>query len=182
MTNRKLVVGALLVAGALASGMAQARSDIQWSLSIGVPIYQQYDPVYAPAYPVYSQPVPMYTPAYPVYTRPVPMYAPPRYHQPTRWDHDGDGIPNRHDRVYNPRWDRDGDGIPNRHDPDYNPRWDRDGDGIPNRHDQAYNPRWDRDGAPNRYGDVRNDRDRDRDRDRDGIPDWQDRYDNRRGR
>jgi hypothetical protein len=30
---------------------------------------------------------------------------------------DGDGIPNRQDRVYNPRWDRDGDGIPNRRDP-----------------------------------------------------------------
>ena len=35
---------------------------------------------------------------------------------PRRWDVDGDGIPNRHDRVYNPRWDRDGDGVPNRYD------------------------------------------------------------------
>jgi hypothetical protein len=33
--------------------------------------------------------------------------------------------------VYNPRWDRDGDGIPNRYDRLYNPAWDRDGDGIP---------------------------------------------------
>lgn len=39
------------------------------------------------------------------------------YREPTRWDVDGDGIPNRYDRVYNPRWDRDGDGAPNRYDP-----------------------------------------------------------------
>jgi hypothetical protein len=38
------------------------------------------------------------------------------YRAPTRWDVDGDGIPNRYDRVYNPRWDVDGDGIPNRYD------------------------------------------------------------------
>lgn len=154
MSNRKLVIGALCVAGALTSGMAQARSDIQWSLSIGVPIgvpiYQQHQPVYAPAYPVYTRPVP-------IYTRPVPVYAQPQYQQPTRRDRDGDGIPNRYDRVYNPRWDRDGDGIPNRH-------------------DRAYNPRSDRGGVPTRYDHVRNDRDRD------GIPDWQDRNDNRRGR
>jgi hypothetical protein len=35
------------------------------------------------------------------------------------------------------RWDRDGDGIPNRRDPtpNGNPRWDRDGDGVANRYD-----------------------------------------------
>jgi len=38
------------------------------------------------------------------------------YRAPTRWDVDGDGIPNRVDRVYNPRWDVDGDGIPNARD------------------------------------------------------------------
>ena len=38
------------------------------------------------------------------------------YRAPTRWDRDGDGVPNRDDRVYNPRWDRDGDGVPNRYD------------------------------------------------------------------
>jgi hypothetical protein len=37
-------------------------------------------------------------------------------------DADGDGIPNRRDRVYNPRWDVDGDGVPNRYDRhDHNP-------------------------------------------------------------
>ena len=70
-----------------------------------------------PAYgaSVYSAPV--YSA--PVYRQPQGIYAPVRghyYRQPTRWDRDGDGIPNRYDRVYNPRWDRDGDGIPNRYD------------------------------------------------------------------
>ena len=45
---------------------------------------------------------------------------PPRhgggYREQRHWDIDGDGIPNRYDRVYNPRWDRDGDGVPNRYD------------------------------------------------------------------
>ena len=67
-----------------------------------------HDDVGAPAF------LPVYGPAVEVY-RPVvrPHVAPQR---PTRWDRDGDGIPNRYDRVYNPRWDRDGDGIPNRYD------------------------------------------------------------------
>ena len=74
--------------------------------------------------PVYTRPAPVYVqPAYraPIYSAPAyqyrhdqPQY--PHYQQPTRWDRDGDGIPNRYDRVYNPRWDRDGDGIPNRYD------------------------------------------------------------------
>ena len=48
----------------------------------------------------------------------------------------GDGIPDRHDRVYNPRWDVDGDGIPSRH------GRDRDGDGTPNRHDRHDGRTW----------------------------------------
>lgn len=42
------------------------------------------------------------------------------YPQPSRWDRDGDGIPNRGDPTPNgrgPRWDRDNDGVPNRYDP-----------------------------------------------------------------
>ncbi|MBC7939687.1 MAG: hypothetical protein H7Z19_07980, partial [Chitinophagaceae bacterium] len=42
----------------------------------------------------------------------------------------------RRDPVYNPRWDVDGDGIPNRHDRD------RDGDGIPNWHDRNDSRYW----------------------------------------
>jgi hypothetical protein len=123
MSKTKLfVAGALALAGTLAAGLAQARgADVQWSVTIGAPI----------GVPVYTQPV--YQPA-PVYVRPAPVYGVPVYHRDARW-HDG----YRDGRGYREptRWDRDGDGVPNRHDPVYNPRWDRDGDGIPNRHDRS---------------------------------------------
>ncbi len=122
MSSKKLFVSAVFVAGALVTGMAQARSDVQWSLSIGIPV----------GVPIYSQPYPVYTPAYPVHTRPAPVYPQRQFRQPTRWDVDGDGVPNRYDRVYNPRWDRDGDGVPNRYDRHDQARNDRDHDGIPN--------------------------------------------------
>ena len=142
MNRKTLIVGALAVAGSLAAGLAQARSEVQWSVTIGgpigVPVYAQPYPVYSQPYPVYTQPYPVYSQPYPVYTQPVPVYTQPapvyvrpvpvysqpyphrsrgyvQYQEPTRWDRDGDGIPNRHDPVYNPRWDRDGDGVPNRY-------------------------------------------------------------------
>jgi hypothetical protein len=117
MKSRNLVLVSLGLAAALCGGAAMAQDSVQWSVTIGG---GSGGPVYTPA-------VPVYTPAVPVYTRPVPVYSHPGYRgheprgyrSPTRWDRDGDGIPNRHDRVYNPRWDRDGDRIPNwkdRHD------------------------------------------------------------------
>lgn len=71
-------------------------------------------------------------------------------YQPTRWDRDGDGIPNRDDPTPDgrgPRWDRDNDGIANRYDstPDGEVRrtMDRDRDGVPDRFDNhPNNPRW----------------------------------------
>lgn len=61
------------------------------------------------------------------------------HYRPSRWDRDGDGIPNHRDPTpFGSRpGDRDGDGIPNSRDRD------RDGDGVPNRRD-AYpnNPNW----------------------------------------
>ncbi len=126
MSSKKLFVSAVFVAGALVTGMAQARSDVQWSLSIGIPV----------GVPIYSQPYPVYTPAYPVHTRPAPVYPQRQFRQPTRWDVDGDGVPNRYDRVHNPRWDRDGDGVPNRYDRHDQARNDRDHDGIPNWQDR----------------------------------------------
>jgi hypothetical protein len=124
MSSKQLVVSALVLAGALASGAAQARAsdDVFWSVTIGSPVGV---PVYRPPQPVYVRPAP-------VAVVPVRPYARHGYVQPTRWDHDGDGIPNRRDPVYNPRWDVDGDGIPNRRDPVYTPHRDRDGDGRPN--------------------------------------------------
>ena len=128
MSRRNILVAALALTGALGAGMAHAQrnDDVQWSVTIGTPVYTQ--PIYRQA-PVYRQPMP-------VYSAPAPVYEYGRhdhYQQPTRWDRDGDGIPNRVDRVYNPRWDRDGDGIPNRYD-----RWDNlrhQREGAPGWHD-----------------------------------------------
>lgn len=117
MSSTKLIVAIVALTGALGAGAAQARGndDMQWSVTIGAPA----------AVFVHDQP-------YPAYRQPAPRTQRDHYQQPTRWDRDGDGIPNRYDRVYNPRWDRDGDGIPNRYDRRDNLRHDRDGDGIPN--------------------------------------------------
>ncbi len=121
MSHRQLFwAAAICLAGGV--GTAQARdADVQWSVTIGTPVYAQ--PIVQYAQPVvrYVQPVPVYRRLLPVYVQPVQVYQPqdhgpaPRW-QASRWDRDGDGIPNRHDRLYNPRWDRDGDGIPNRRD------------------------------------------------------------------
>src|SRR5687767_13988489 len=68
------------------------------------------------------------------------------HYQTSRWDRDGDGIPNRQDATPNrssTRTDRDGDGIRNNRDatPDgrTGPRGDRDADGVPNRSDNYPN-------------------------------------------
>jgi hypothetical protein len=115
MSKSKLFVTvALGLAGALGVGVAQARTDVQWSVTIGVPVHAQ--PVCTLPVPVYVRPLPVYTRPAPVWVQPAPVYQRTAYLQPTRADRDGDGIPNRRDRLYNPQWDRDGDGIPNRHD------------------------------------------------------------------
>jgi hypothetical protein len=70
-------------------------------------------------------------------------------YEASRFDRDGDGIPNRRDRTPNgfgPRWDRDNDGIANRFDRTPNGAVrvsDRDRDGVPDRFDRyPNNPRW----------------------------------------
>ena len=117
MNAKKLAIVAVAFAGTLAAAAAQAhgRDDVQFSVTIGTPFVAPVRPVFAPA--------PVFVPA------PVLRYenrydnryeyrhdARAAYRAPTRWDVDGDGIPNRVDRVYNPRWDVDGDGIANRYD------------------------------------------------------------------
>lgn len=127
--SRWFVVSALALAGTLGAGAARAGHgpDVQWSVTIGTPVYTR-------PLPVHVYPAPVYSPVYPSYRGGAPYHRSPGHHgyyrEPTRWDRDGDGIPNRHDRLYNPRWDVDGDGVPNRRDRD------RDGDGIPNWHDR----------------------------------------------
>ena len=91
MSSKKLIVLTVALVGVLSAGLAQARGhdEVQWSVTIGAPALV---PVYGQPYPVYRQPYPVYRQDY---------Y---QYQQPRRWDRDGDGIPNRYDRVYNPRW------------------------------------------------------------------------------
>ena len=99
MNGKKMAIVAVALAGALGAGLAQARDrdDVQWSVTIGNPV------------PYYGRGVEVVRPY-------VPARPYREVQRPTRWDRDGDGIPNRYDRVYNPPWDRDGDGIPNRYD------------------------------------------------------------------
>jgi len=117
MNSKTLIVATLGLAGALCAGAASAHgNDVQWSVTIGAPVYTQPAPVYTAPAPVYSAPVYGYGYGY---------GHEHRYQRPTRWDRDGDGIPNRYDRVYNPAWDRDGDGVPNRYDRFDNNHWRR---------------------------------------------------------
>ena len=136
--TRFAIAAALALTAALGAGVAQARdADVQWSVTFGSPAYGRPQPMYTVPVQVVRQHAPVYhqRPAYPEL----------RYQQPTRWDRDGDGVPNRHDRLYNPQWDVDGDGIPNRHDRHSrheSARWDHDRDGVPNRYDRHDNNPW----------------------------------------
>ena len=67
MSRRNILVAALALTGALSAGLAQAHDDVQWSVTIGTPVYSQ--PVYRQAMPVYRQPVPVYTAPAPDYGR-----------------------------------------------------------------------------------------------------------------
>ena len=100
MNARKLAIVSVAFAGLLAvaaSAEARGRDDVQFSLSIGSNPFFSVQPVHG--------------------GRSFDRRHDHSYRQaPARRDRDGDGIPNRFDRVYNPRWDRDGDGVPNRYD------------------------------------------------------------------
>ena len=103
--TRVAIPAALALVAALGAGVAHARdADVQWSVTIGSPAYGRPQPVYT--VPVYRQPAPV------VHQRPV--YSAVRYQQPTRWDRDGDGVPNRYERRdgFRRDHDRDGDGVP----------------------------------------------------------------------
>ncbi len=129
MNSKHLAALALALSGTLAAGAAHAggRPDVQWSVTIGSPVVGVTvgAPIYAPR--VYAEPVyERYVPA-PRYYYPQPVVVVPQRevygagwhpgHRGGYGDADGDGIPNRYDRHYNPRGDRDHDGVPN--------RWDR---------------------------------------------------------
>jgi hypothetical protein len=137
--SKVLIAASLAVAGALGTGAAQARDDVQWSVTIGSN---------APAVAVHA----------PVYHHAVPVHPARRGgYLPYRHDVDRDGIPNWRDRhddrrgghAWYSRKDVDRDGIPNWHDRYDNRRFgghprarDHDGDGIPNWRDRYDNRRW----------------------------------------
>ncbi|HEY0821265.1 MAG TPA: hypothetical protein VGD46_20970 [Rhizobacter sp.] len=81
MFNRKSAFAALIALGALAAGSAHA-GNVQWSVSVnlpvpvvGVPVYHAPAPVYHAPAPVYHAPAPVvvYRPAPVVVYRPVPV-------------------------------------------------------------------------------------------------------------
>lgn len=106
----------LLALGGLAVVQpAQARPDVQWSVTIGTPVYAA--PVYVPPpRPVYVQPAPV------VYGPPVygyyyeergPRWSPPAYHHHHHHhgggryrDSDRDGVPDPWDRRPDNPWRR----------------------------------------------------------------------------
>lgn len=107
--SARVAVAALALAAAGTASVAQARSDVYFSVganvvpgvSLGV---SNAPPVYYP--PVYVQPQPVYVQPAPVYVRPAPVYygaAPAVYVQPAPiyyregWRHHGHG---RHHRDW----------------------------------------------------------------------------------
>jgi hypothetical protein len=129
---------ALALLGTFAITAAQAHgANAQWSVTIGAPVLTLPVPVLRLPLPapviVLPAPRPQTVVVAPAYPRGGHY---PDYREPTRWDVDGDGIPNRYDRVYNPVWDRNGDGIPDHRAHRAHPYGDRDHDGVPNRYDR----------------------------------------------
>jgi len=75
-----IAAAALALAGALTTGVAQARDNVQWSIGINVPI-DPYGAVLGTtignARPVYVRPAPVYYAPAPVYYGPAPVYYAP---------------------------------------------------------------------------------------------------------
>jgi len=88
---RFIAAGALALAGALTTGLAQARDNVQWSIGINLPLdpygasiattigntrplYVQPAPIYYAPPPVYYAPAPVYYAPGPVVYRPAPVY------------------------------------------------------------------------------------------------------------
>jgi hypothetical protein len=66
----RISISALLAAAAIAAAPSAMASDVNWSISVGGPIY-------SPPPVVYVQPQPVYVQPRPVYVRPAPVYVEP---------------------------------------------------------------------------------------------------------
>jgi hypothetical protein len=141
--NKTLIAAVAAAASLLTAGVAHARDNVQWTVGVNLPnvstVISNFPVPVLPQVVVAAPPPVIYREERRVVVRPVPqvvyeapvvVYRPvpaqpgwraPGYHQ-TRWDRDGDGIPNRYDRYDNrrdrhgPYGDRDRDGIANRYD------------------------------------------------------------------
>jgi hypothetical protein len=109
---KPLLAGAVGLAALAAVPAAQARSDVQFSIGIGVP-YGYVQPA-----PVYVQPAPVYVQPQPVYVQPEPVYIVPRpaYYGQGYYYNDGYRHGHRHGHRRGPWGDADRDGVPNRQD------------------------------------------------------------------
>ena len=100
MNLRKLArATTLLLTGVLATAYAQAGPNVQWQITLETPVLRLPGHVALPLPPI---PVPR-----------VVVTAPYRgertWREPSRWDRDGDGIPNRYDAYPNDQ--RNGRGV-----------------------------------------------------------------------
>lgn len=164
LLNTRFVAATALALGALAAAsVAQARSDVYFSIGVQGPGgYVQPAPVYVQPAPVYLQPRPVYAHPRPVYVEPQPVFVPgPGHHGQHQYGYD------QGRRQDTPTWERrgpygdhDGNGIINLHDPNsprnqnrharlYGPFGDLDGDGVMNQDDRdrdgdGVRNRWDR--------------------------------------
>ncbi|WP_423454582.1 hypothetical protein [Ottowia sp. VDI28] len=104
--RRFLALGLLGAAALGASSVAQARSDVYWSVGVGGPGVSvgvsNARPYYAPQ-PVYVQPAPVYVAPRPVYVAPPVYYQPgvvyrpaPVYYEPPRYYRHGRHRHHRH--------------------------------------------------------------------------------------
>jgi len=117
--QRSLFAAVLAVSALGAASVAQARSDVSWSIGISLPGVQMYgvapQPIYvqpAPVYyqpppPVYYQPQPVYIQPGPVYYQPQPVIyqRPPVYYQPQPVIYQRPPVYFQPQQVY-PQWDQ----------------------------------------------------------------------------
>lgn len=123
IVNLKTLAAAALALGTLAAATtAQARDDVQFSVTLGNPgVYVQPITAYGYARPAYVQPTPIYMLPRPVYVQPQSIYVRPRpvYVQPAPtygWGHQRHNHHGRNEYAQGSWGDYDRDGIPNRYD------------------------------------------------------------------
>ena len=132
LSKRFVATAAVALAALGAVSVAQARSDISWSIGIGSPgvyvepqpVYVQPQPVYVQPQPVYVQPQPVYVQPRPYYVQPAPVYLPPQviYSQPPAYGYyyNGPGWRRAH-------WERQQGWLHNRYGRDNDRDWNHGG-------------------------------------------------------